>query len=99
VVLVVELHDLAGDGGLERAIVIYSYSVTTGLIRQICVDVHGRSGRVAFPRTKVVPASPARETVGAVALAAERRAVVRRRVEFMLLAIDGSLSIELQAEL
>jgi hypothetical protein len=33
VVLVVELHDLAGDGGLERAIVIYSYSVTTGLIR------------------------------------------------------------------
>jgi hypothetical protein len=49
---------------------------------------------VAFPRTNVVPASPARETVGAVALAAERRADVRSSVEFMMLAIDGMYSIE-----
>lgn len=52
------------------------------------LDVHGRSGRVALPRTNWVPARPARETVGAVALAAERRAVVRRRVEFMMFSID-----------
>jgi hypothetical protein len=50
---------------------------------------------VAFPRTNVVPARPARETVGAVALAAERRADVRRSVVFMVLAIDGLWSIEL----
>jgi len=55
-----------------------------------------RSGRVAFPRTNVVPARPARETVGAVALAAERRADVRRSVVFMMLAIDVFWSIGLQ---
>jgi hypothetical protein len=55
-----------------------------------------RSGRVAFPRTNVVPARPARETVGAVALAAERRADVRRSVVLMVRAIDGLWSIELR---
>jgi hypothetical protein len=51
---------------------------------------------VAFPRTNVVPARPARETEGAVALAAERRADVRRRVVFMMLAVDVLWSIELR---
>jgi hypothetical protein len=44
----------------------------------------------------VVPARPARDTDGAVALAAERRADVRRSVEFMMRAIDTVWSIELQ---
>jgi hypothetical protein len=62
------------------------------------VYLHERSGRVAFPRTNVVPARPARETVGAVALAAERRADVRRSEVFMVLAIDVFSSIELQRQ-
>jgi hypothetical protein len=62
------------------------------------VNLHGRSGRVAFPRTNWVPARPARETVGAVALAAERRADVRRSVVFMMLAIDVLRSIGLQVD-
>jgi hypothetical protein len=53
---------------------------------------------VAFPRTNWVPARPARETVGAVALAAERRADVRRSVVFMMLAIDVLRSIGLQVD-
>lgn len=57
-------------------------------------DIHARSGRVAFPRTKVVAAKPARMfDVGAAARSAERTAVVRRSVEFMI-AIDGGESIE-----
>jgi hypothetical protein len=52
---------------------------------------------VAFPRMKVVPARPARETVDA--LAAERRADVRRSVEFMVRTIDGIWSIGLQMDL
>lgn len=51
---------------------------------------------MALPRTNVVPASPARETVGAVARAAERRADVRRSVVFMMLTIDSVVSIALQ---
>jgi hypothetical protein len=47
-------------------------------------DLHGRSGRVAFPRMKVVPARPARDALGTAALAAERRADVRRRVVFIV---------------
>jgi hypothetical protein len=47
--------------------------------------VQGRSGSVAFPRTKVVPASPARVlALGTAARSAERTAVVRRSVEFMI---------------
>jgi hypothetical protein len=51
---------------------------------------------VAFPRTNVVPASPARETVGAVARAAERRADVRRSDEFIMPVIVSLGSIELR---
>jgi hypothetical protein len=58
------------------------------------VRVQGRSGSVALPRTKVVPAKAARGTAwGTAARSAERRAVVRRRVEFII-AIDGVVSIE-----
>lgn len=46
--------------------------------------VHGRSGSVALPRTKVVPARPARETAGAEAREAARRTDVRRILEFMV---------------
>ena len=49
---------------------------------------------MAFPRTKVVPARPARETVGATARVAERRAEVRSSVELMVIVIDGCDSIE-----
>lgn len=49
---------------------------------------------MALPRTNVVPARPAREVTGAAALAAERRADVRRRVVFMMASIDVLDSIE-----
>jgi len=53
-------------------------------------DIHARSGRVALPRTKVVPANPALiELDGAAARRAERRAPVRRSVVDMMDAIDG----------
>jgi hypothetical protein len=42
---------------------------------------------VALPRINVVPASPAREVVGAAARAAERRADVRRSVVFMMIQL------------
>jgi hypothetical protein len=49
---------------------------------------------VALPRTNVVPARPAREVTGAAALAAERRADVRRSVVFIITSIGVSGSIE-----
>lgn len=47
----VQLHYLAGDSGLERAIVVFgrglsAIDVCTGEER----NLHGRSGRVALPR-------------------------------------------------
>ena len=48
----VKLHDLAGDGGLESAIVIYS-EVRSEFKRYLeGSSIHGRSGRVALPRAK-----------------------------------------------
>lgn len=76
VVLVVKLHDLAGDGGLESAIVVYKESVQSlqalynSRIAGECIQ--DRSGRVALPRAKVKPAMPA---VLGVAEAPARRAV------------------------
>lgn len=49
---------------------------------------------MAFPRTNVVPARPARDVVGAAARAAERRADVRRSAVFMVASIDVVRSIE-----
>lgn len=54
---------------------------------------HGRSGRVAFPRVNVVPATPARVAWYAVALVAERRAYVRSIVEFMMCVCGGCCTI------
>lgn len=49
--------------------------------------IQARSGRVAFPRTKVV-ATPARAELLVAARSAERAAVERRMVEFMIASID-----------
>ena len=87
VVLVVKLHDLAADGGLEGAVVIWTAPVRPrAKWERGRMDVHARSGRVAFPRTKVVPAMAAR---AGTARRAERTAVVRRRVEFMVVAVQS----------
>ena len=95
VVLVVQLHDLAGDGGFERAVVVWRVLVAGTDASSWCDGlVHGRSGSVAFPRTNVVPARPARDVVGAAARAAERRADVRRSAVFMVASIDVVRSIE-----
>lgn len=49
------------------------------------LDIHGKSGNVALPRTKLVPASPACfEVVVAPARRAERTVDVRRRDVDML---------------
>jgi hypothetical protein len=78
---VVELHDLAADGGLEGTIVVCA----VWSVREICIDglkrqgVQGRSGRVALPRVKVVLAKATRLVAeGALALRAERTAELRK---------------------
>ena len=87
---VVKLHDLAGDGRFEGAIVVCSIRLLAPrqLSAQIKVttgDVHGRSGSVAFPRTKLAPARPARlEDVEEAARRAERAAEVLKRVADMI---------------
>jgi hypothetical protein len=84
---VVELHDLAGDVGLESAVVVYTVQSVMRAQLKIGANVQARSGRVAFPRTKVV-ATPARAELLVAARSAERAAVVRRMAEFMFAAID-----------
>ena len=94
VVLVVQFHDFARDVGFERAIVVCKCALELHLFScALLAILHGRSGSVALPRTNVVPASPAREVVGAAARTAERRAVVRRIVVFMVPTIDVDDSI------
>lgn len=51
-------------------------------------EVHGKSGSVALPRVKVVM-RPARAGLEMPALAAERRAEVRRSVVFMVYGCNG----------
>jgi hypothetical protein len=87
VVLVVKLHDLAGDVGLESAIVVYTCQSVIDTWLNVGVNVQARSGRVAFPRTNVV-AAPARAELLVAARSAERGAAVRRMVEFMIATID-----------
>ena len=97
VVLVVELHDFAGDGGFESAIVVWvPLSLASTRLQKAERCVHGRSGRVAFPRMNVEPARPAREALGAALRTAERRADVRRRVVFMVGSIDSIASNKVQ---
>ena len=87
VLRVVQLHDLAGNGWLEGAIVVYGCQcqpqchVSLPLLVMGRHNIHGRSGSVAFPRMKVVLARAARLVVdGAADRRAERRALWRRSV-------------------
>ena len=83
VVLVVELHDFTGDGGLERAIIICKELMSLCFLDHTKLNLHGRSGRVALPRTKLMLAMAAAR-LEAPARRAERAAVeVRRRVADM----------------
>jgi hypothetical protein len=79
---VVQLHDLAADGWLERAVVVWkvfkSALMPLTVYAQQRLDVQDRSGRVALPRVKVVPPMDAR-MLGA-ERTAERRALERKRV-------------------
>lgn len=60
------------------------------------MPLHARSGRVAFPRTNVVPARPAFvEAEGADARRAVRRALVRRRVADMVQSVLQKQLMEL----
>lgn len=110
-----ELHDLAGDEGLESGIIVYwGQSIAQG-ISDICssshtrrcenhadateptgIDLQGRSGRVALPRTKLVLAI-------AMGLAARRPAlttgVVRRSADDMVGSVFGNdESVSLRSE-
>lgn len=95
VVLVMQLHDLAGDRGFKRAIVVCCRSLVRGIFEMIeSQDEHGRSGSVALPRTKLVLVMAA-AVFEAPALRAVRAAVdVRRRVADMI--ADLLLVIQLQ---
>lgn len=93
VLVVVQLHDLARDMGFERAVVIWNLRSASVFCFPAGFCVQGRSGSVAFPRTKVVPARPAREAApGAEARSTERKAEERNRVDDMV-SIDGLVSI------
>jgi hypothetical protein len=82
-VLVVELHDFTGDGGFERAIVICKELMSLCSLDHTKLNSHGRSGRVALPRMKLILAIAAAR-LEAPARRAERAAVeVRRRVADM----------------
>jgi hypothetical protein len=77
---VVELHDLAADGGLERAVVVCelrSALVLHPANAPEIADVQDRSGRVALPRVKVVPPMEAR--MEGAERTAERSALERKR--------------------
>ena len=85
-----ELHDFAGDGGFEGAIVIYRALRVS--IRSIDVFwyssyEHGRSGSVAFPRTKLAPARPACLEVEEATRKAERAVEERRSIADMVASV------------
>jgi hypothetical protein len=97
VVLVVDLHDLAGDGGLKGAIVVCGLCQWTAACCTILTGVNpntpkhrslqDRSGRVALPRAKVKPAAPVLKE----AEAPERRATraeVERRAAIVYLILN-----------
>lgn len=90
---VVELHNLAADGGLEGAIVVCNASLSAKALChlvQLVRHIHGRSGSVALPRVKVVPAMAARlVAAGPEERRAVRRALLRRRVVDMIAAVSG----------
>jgi hypothetical protein len=60
VILVMEFHDLARNGWFEGAIIICRAVSFLSYIHRLClVSLHGRSGNVALPRTKLVLAKAA----------------------------------------
>jgi len=73
---VVQLHDLARNGWLKRSIIIYSSQLAKSKVQK-SGNVQGKSGSVAFPRTKLVLAAEA-ALFAAPALRAERAAVLVR---------------------
>jgi hypothetical protein len=78
---VVQLHNLAADGGLERAVVVWMLRLAFApflVYAPEVLDVQDRSGRVALPRVKVVPPMEAR--MEGAERAAERRALERKSV-------------------
>lgn len=100
---VVKLHDLAGDGGLERTVVVWiwrgfssalrslRYGFERNHRRRVCFeDLQGRSGRVALPRVKLVVAMAARGFAARARRPARRRGVVRRREEDIAAAVVNS---------
>ena len=86
VLVVVELHDLAGDGGLKGAIIVYKLQHVLAIAcyyrREVGIDgiLQGKSGNVALFLWNVVPANAALLVVEeAVVRRAERRALFLRR--------------------
>ena len=77
VVLVVKLHDLARDGRLQRPVIIWGDINTQSY--QNWPYLHGRSGSVALPRTKLVLAIEAAR-FEALARRAERAAPGVRKI-------------------
>jgi hypothetical protein len=73
---VVQLHDLSGDRRFQRSIIICFSPLAKGKV-QIIANVQGKSGSVAFPRTKLVLVAEA-ALFAAPALSAERAAVLVR---------------------
>jgi hypothetical protein len=78
---VVQFHDLAGNGGLECAVVVCSSSIS--ITKRVDWgrnggDGHGRSGRVALPLMKLVLAADA-ALLEAPALSAERATADERK--------------------
>lgn len=74
----VELHDLAGDGRLECAVVIYITSISKMKRINLEGDGHGKSGRVALPRVKLVLVTDA-ALLEAPALRADRATAEERK--------------------
>ena len=105
VLVVVQLHNLAGDGRLEGAVVVcrwrvLSVRICTRVIRyttigRIRLHIQGRSGKVALLRVKVVLASAARLVAeGADALRAVRRALLFRSVLDIAIMIVFTVVLE-----
>jgi hypothetical protein len=89
VLLVVQLHDLPGDVGLEGGVVVCMtkevrekerWRGETGEKTEDKEHEHGRSGSVALPRTKLVLAMAAAGFMALARRAPRRAGTVRRRV-------------------
>ena len=85
-IFMVELHDFAGDRGFEGGIVVWDV-FQLAVAFQRGENSHGRSGRVALPRAKVVLVVLAWER----ARKAERAVMGRRSVlDMMCCSVESS---------